>query len=197
MRSHSIMSGVVMLLLLVINSSRQGDVPMDTFRTGEHRVLVPALLALHALRAALGVSIPPDQVVIASGTGVLDDHQAALYLTHMSPSFCSAIHESGTLVVDCREMDEPEQEHQQKYFQRTNGWLGEAAREALGESDRHAILVVGGGPSIMVNVEELDAAARKFFIDVDGFVVNGRYAKEEERRSGIAWVVGFSGRRPY
>lgn len=157
---------------------------------------VPGLLAVRALRASLGVPLPPDRVSLGLDDRILDDREAADLLSAMSPVRCSASAEAARVVIHCRELDIQEQEQEQRYFQLTEGWLGELGRAALASSRQPLVLVTGGGEPLVVDAEHVDAVARKFIIDVDGFTVSGRYPNDEELLSGVAWVLQISGRNP-
>lgn len=86
-----------------------------------------------------------------------------------------------------------EQEQQERYFQLTGGWIGDWGRKAVAQSGASKILVLGGGDPLLVDIAQIDIAARTFDIEVDGFSVSGRFPSDEERSSGAGWVLHFGG----
>lgn len=157
--------------------------------------LVPAMLAIHALRASLGMDVPADRIRVDTAGPVLEDSQAAEWLTKLGPSRCSAAYQADAVVIDCRGLDAHERERHLRYYQLTNGWVGKLGREVLAQSNRHLVMVIGGGAPLVVDITDVDAAARAFDIDIDGFSISGGYPTDEERSSGIGWVLHLGGRR--
>jgi hypothetical protein len=156
--------------------------------------LVPAFLAIRALRASLAVDVPANRIVMGRKGQVREDREAASLLMKVGQSRCTAAYQSDAVSLDCRELEPREREQHLRELELTKGWVGGAGREAITRSGRHLIMVTGGGPPLIVDVEDVDVAARMFYIDMDGFTIGGRYPTDEEASSGIGWVLQFSGR---
>lgn len=195
MRIYHTVGPAATLLLLVIHGFLAGGSLLSAQTLPGDEELIPALLAIHALRASLGMDVPAERILVDTEGPVLKDRQAAEWLMKLGASRCSAAYQGDAVVIDCRGLDTHERERELRYFQLTNGWMGRLGRETLAQSNRHLIMVVGGGAPLVVDIADLDAAARTFDIDMDGFSISGGYPTDEERSSGIGWVLYFGGRR--
>lgn len=182
--------------LLLVNIPLMGST-LSAQAPPEDPGVIPALLAIRGMRAGLGLEIPPDRVLRQSGGPILRDHQAAQLLAGTGPVRCSAAYTGNVMAVDCQPLDAREQEQERRLFELTNGWLGKLAREALAGASEQRVLVIGGGEPMVARVEQVDTAARRYSIDIDGFSVSGRPPRDEECSLGVAWVLQFGGRPPH
>lgn len=180
------------LVLLAITAILSGGHTLPAQTLGGNKDLVPGLLVLRAMRAALGTTVPVDRVSIGAEDRVREDRDAAELLMDLGPARCQAEARSDAIIILCRRLGPYEIEQHLRYFKITGGWLGRLAREALAPPDSTSVLVLGGGPPLVVSADQVSTAARLFDIDIDGFGIGGRHPTDQERSSGVGWVIEFS-----
>ena len=154
-----------------------------------HTSELPARITILMLRAALKAGIPPNRIVLEPAGFVLTDDEAARVLAQTPGARCSAIVRGDAIWVRCEPLAGSELDRERRFERALGGYIGTLGYETLRESGLNNILIVGDAEQIIASANEIEAASKNYFIDMDRFSLGGRYPTPEQRAAGIGWVV--------